>query len=91
VSSRGACGERDSQQGSAGGGPCKPADGRHLSGMLRTRWLNSLRADIVRPLPLGWCAARRMSWSQKPLISAAAGREADGEAAEWKAAHQTWA
>ena len=42
--------------------------------MLRMRWLNSLRADIVRPL-LGWCAARRISWSQKLFISAAGGWE----------------
>ena len=42
----------------------------HLSGMLRMRWLNSLRADMVRPLA-GWCAASRMSWSQNELISAA--------------------
>ena len=43
----------------------------HLSGMLRMRWLNSLRAEMG-PRLLGWCAARRMSWSQKLFISAAA-------------------
>lgn len=41
----------------------------HLSGMERIRWLNSLRALMVRPLA-GWCAASRISWSQKELISA---------------------
>lgn len=42
----------------------------HLSGMERMRWLNSLRALIVRPFA-GWCAARRMSWSQNEFISPA--------------------
>lgn len=46
----------------------------HPSGMERMRWLNSLRALMVRPLA-GWCAASRISWSQKELISAAQGRE----------------
>ena len=41
----------------------------HLSGIARIRWLNSLRALMVRPLA-GWCAASRISWSQKELISA---------------------
>lgn len=44
----------------------------HCSGMLRTRWLNSFRADMVRPLA-GWCVASRISWSQKLVISAAGG------------------
>lgn len=42
----------------------------HRSGMLRTRWLNSLRADMVRPLA-GWWVASRISWSEKLAISAA--------------------
>lgn len=48
----------------------KPLGSSHLSGMERMRWLNSFLALMVRPLA-GWCAARRMSWSQKEFISAA--------------------
>lgn len=40
------------------------------------RWLNSLRADMVRLLAAGWWVASRMSWSQKLFISAAGGGHA---------------